>query len=67
MNPLYRNYNRVSIQRADQIHQIRTSETSSAFRTEVAVNFYHMVWPGSKTLTYQTCLVFDLNYPVANN
>ena len=68
MNWAYRNYNRVSIQRADQIVQIRTSEDNFLLSAVVkpSTSTTYMAWPGSKDLTYQTSMLSP-NYPVANN
>ena len=67
MNWAYRNYNRVSIQRADQIVQIRTSEDNFLLSAVVkpSTSTTYMAWPGSKDFTYQTSMLSP-NYPVAN-
>ena len=67
INWAYRNYNRVSVQRTDQIIQIRPSEDNfllSAIVKPLASTTY-MAWPGSKDFTYQTTML-SLNYPVAD-
>ena len=68
MNWAYRNYNRVSIQRSDQIVQIRTSEDNFLLSAVVkpSTSTTYMAWPGSKDFTYQTSMLSP-NYPVANN
>ena len=68
MNWAYRNYNRVSIQRTDQIVQIRTSEDNFLLSAVVkpSTSTTYMAWPGSKDFTYQTSMLSP-NYPVANN
>ena len=67
MNWAYRNYNRVSVQRTDQIIQIRPSEDSFLFSAVVKplASTTYMAWPGSKDFTYQTTML-SLNYPVAD-
>ena len=67
MNWAYRNYNRVSVQRTDQIIQIRPSEDNFLFSAVVKplTSTTYMAWPGSNDFTYQTTML-SLNYPVAD-
>ena len=68
MDWAYHNYNRISVQRANQVIQIRFSEDNFLLSAVVkpSTSTTYMAWPGSKDFTYQTTMLSP-NYPVANN
>lgn len=68
MDWAYHNYNRISVQRANQVVQIRFSEDNFLLSAVVkpSTSTTYMAWPGSKDFTYQTAILSP-NYPVANN
>ena len=68
MDWAYHNYNRISVQRANQIVQVRFSEDNFLLSAVVkpSTSTTYMAWPGSKDFTYQTTILSP-NYPVANN
>ena len=68
MDWAYRNYNRISVQRANQIVQVRFSEDNFLLSAVVkpSTSTTYLAWPGSKDFTYQSTMLSP-NYPVANN
>lgn len=68
MDWAYHNYNRISVQRANQVIQIRFSEDNFLLSAVVkpSTSTTYMAWPGSNDFTYQTTMLSP-NYPVANN